>query len=177
MNAIRILFFIAVVMAASAEEIAVTVLASIDSNRIAAASLKKEVKNDMPDFTITYLHGPETMDVIGIYEGGHPSPFSARGKRLGEVKDIIAGQPIVWACWSQEIKGVTQYGAETFLPSRKTVATLNDGKKQEFIEQFHVFIMRRDLQALAAARKLATSIIKKGPNQMPVPVPGGVAHR
>ena len=116
----------------------------------------------MADFTITYLRGPELTDTIGIYEGGHPTPFSTRGKRLGEVKDSIAGQAVVWACWSQEVDGKIRYGAEVFLPSRRTIVSV--GKtKEEFEDQFHIFIIRDDLKALAEGRKLAASIIKKGP--------------
>ncbi len=176
MNAIRYLIFLALIAMVNAEELAVTVLASLDSERIAATGMKTEVKSDMPDFTITYLRGPATADVIGIYEGGHPSPFSARGKRLGEVKDSIAGQSVVWTCWSQEVEGKTHYGAEALFPSRRTVILVGE-KKDELMEQFHVFIYRGDLSSLVTARKLAASIIKQGPSKMPGPTPQGGAHR
>lgn len=153
----------ALVAAANAEELVVTVLASLDSDRIAASGMKTERKTDMPDFTITYLHGPEAGDVIGIYDGGYPSAFSKHGKRLGEVKDTIAGQPVVWTCWSQDVEGKTRYGAEALLPSRRTVITVG-GTKDESLEQFHVFIYRSDLKTLAMARKLAASIFRKGMN-------------
>jgi hypothetical protein len=161
----RLILFVALVAATNAEEISVTILASLDSDRIVATGMKTEEKKDMPDFTITYLRGPETTDAIGVYEGGHPTLFSTRGKRLGEVKDSIAGQSVVWVCWSQEVEGKRQYGAEALLPSRRTVVTFGE-KKEEFVTQFHVFIIRGDLNALAAARKLAASIIKRGPNRV-----------
>jgi len=123
--------------------------------------MKTEEAKDMPDFTITYLRGPDITDAIGIYEGGHPTLFSTRGKRLGEVKDSIAGQSVVWVCWSQVVDGKMEYGAETLLPSRRTVVRF-EGKQEEFVTQFHVFISRGDLKALAEARKIAASIIRSG---------------
>ena len=140
----------------------VTVLASVDLERVAATGLKVEYKRDMPDFTVTYLRGPQSTDVIGIYEGGYPSTFSSRGKPLGEVKDRIAEQPVVWVCWSEEKEGKKAFAAETLLPSRRIVF---GEKKSESVEQMHIFVYRGDLKSLAEARKLAGSIIKKGANK------------
>lgn len=167
MRVIRPIIFMVLFATANAEDLVVTVLASLDSERIAATGMKTEQKSDMPDFAITYILGPETTDSIGIYEGGHPSPFSTPGKnkRLGEVKDTIAGQSVIWVCWSEEAEGKTHFGAETIMPSRQTLAILAGGKKEVFMERFHIFIMRGDLKSLAVARKLAASFIKKGPNQ------------
>jgi hypothetical protein len=165
------ILFLAAVAATTAEEVAVTVLASLDPDRIAESGMKVEEKKDMPDFTLTYLRGPTTTDVVGVYEGGHPSPFSGRGKRLGEIKDGIAGQEVVWVCWTETVDGRTQYGAEALLQSRRTVVRF-EKKEEEFVTQFHVFVIRGDLKALAEARKLAARIIKRGPIQTPEPMSG-----
>src|SRR5690606_6903022 len=133
-------------------------------------------KKDMPDFTITYLQGPESTDVVGVFEGDYPTLFSTRGKRLGEIKDSIAGQAVVWICWSQVVEGKTQYCAEALLPSRRTVIRFGD-KQEESVTQFHVFIIRGDLKALAEARKLAASIIKKGPIQSTTDNDGAAPRR
>jgi hypothetical protein len=120
MNAIRVFLYLALITAAGAEEVTVTILAAIDLDHAAAVGLKKEVKTDMPDFTITHLYYPDTKEGVSIFEGAHPNPFSARDgrKRLGEVKDVVAGRSITWDCWSQDVAGSTEYGAEVLLPSR-----------------------------------------------------------
>ena len=157
------ILFLATLVAANAEQITRTVLASHDAERIAATGMKWEKKKNMPDFTVTYLQGPGSTDVIGIFEGEHPSAFSPRGKRLGEVKGTMAGESVTWVCWSEESAGKTQYGAEAFMPSRRTVIKFGD-KQEIVVTQFHVFVLRGDLQGLAAARKLAASLIRKGPS-------------
>lgn len=169
MKTIRYFIFLLIVAAAYADEVAVTVLASLDSDRITATGLKTEFKHDMPDFSITYLHGPETGDVIGVYEGGHPSPFGTRGKKLGTVKDSIAGQSVAWICWSKKEAGTKRFGAETFVQCRKILVTMPGAEKEEFVVQFHIFVLRGDLKALATARTIAASLIKKGPNQSTPP--------
>lgn len=150
-------------VAANAEQITRTILASLDAERIAATGLKLDEKKAMPDFTVTYLSGPGSTDVIGIFEGEHPSTLSPRGKRLGEVKGNMAGESVTWVCWSQESAGKTLYGAEAFMPSRRTVIKFGD-KQEIVVTQFHVFVLRGDLKGLAAARKLAPSLIRKGPS-------------
>ena len=171
-----LILFLATVAAANAEELAVTILASLDSEQVAATGMRVEEMKDMPDFTLTYLRGPGPTDVVGVYEGGHPSLFSEHGKRLGEIKDSIAGQAVVWVCWTEVVDGRTQYGAEALLPSRRTVVRF--GKKaEEFVTQFHVFVVRGDLKALAEARKLAASIIKKGPIQSTTDNDGAAPRR
>lgn len=170
------ILFLASVATTCAEEVAVTVLASLDPERIAASGMRVEEKKDMPDFTITYLRGPATTDVVGFYEGGHPNPFSGRGKLLGEIKDDIAGQKVVWVCWTETVDGRTQYGAEALLPSRRTVVRFEKNEK-EFVTQFHVFVIRGDLKALAEARKLAASIIKRGPIQSTTDNSGAAPRR
>jgi hypothetical protein len=157
----QLILFWALFATLSAEEIAVTILASIDHDRVAATGLKAEEKKNVPDFTITYLRGPEITDTIGIYEGGNPTLFSTHGNRLGEVKDRIAGRSVAWVCWSQVVDGKTHYGAEALLPSRRTVVRF-EKKEEEFVTQFHVFVIRADLKALAEARKLAASVIREG---------------
>ena len=174
MSAIRplsFLFLAALTVAAKAEAISTTVLAYVDLERMAATGLKIETKSDMPDFTITYLIGPETADSLGVYEGGYPSLFNTRGKKLGEVKDTVGGQSVIWTCWSEVVEGQTRYGAETVLPSRRTSISI-DGRQDDSVEQFHVFMYRGDLKALAAARKLAGEIIRKAPIQPAQPTRG-----
>jgi len=66
MSAIRVTFLFLLIAAAKAEDISTTVLASLDRDRITATGMKTETKSDMPDFTITYLIGPELADSIGV---------------------------------------------------------------------------------------------------------------
>ena len=160
------LIFLAFALVARAEKAEVVVLASLDSERVAASGLKIAHGRDMPDFTVTYLSGPEPNDVIGIYEGGFPSLFSSRGLRLGEVKDVIAGQRLVWICWSEEHEGQKMFGAEVLMPSRRTIVR---EAKSDYVEQFHLFVIRRDLKSLAEARRLMASLIRKGPPTAPPP--------
>ena len=174
MTTLRLLIFLTLVATANAQKSEVVVLASIDSEKVSASGLKVEHKRDMPDFTVTYLYGPESGDLIGIYEGAHPSLFSSRGKRLGEVRDNIAEKPVVWTCWSMEADGRKVFGAEVLLPSRRILFGV---PKVEFPQQFHVFIIRRDLKSLAEARKFAAGLIKNMPNKAPEPTPGSVTPR
>jgi hypothetical protein len=157
--------------AARAETI---IVASVDSEAVSASGLTIEHKRDMPDFTVTYLRGPHSEDVIGIYDGAHPSTFSSEGKRLGAVRDNIASQPVTWTCWTKQEEGEKLFGAEVLVLSRRIVA---GEEKTEFRQHFHVFIIHGDLKSLAEARKLAARLIKNGPNKAPEPTPGAVTPR
>jgi hypothetical protein len=174
MRTLRLLILFGLVPIANAQKPEVVVLAFVDAEKVAASGMAVEHKRDMPDFSIIYLRGPERNDVIGIFEGANPSTFGARGKRLGEIRDSIAGQAVVWACWSMEEEGKKLFGAEVLVPSRRIIV---GEKKDEILQQFHVFVVRSDLRTLAEARKVAAGLIKKTPNKAPEPTPGSVTPR
>jgi hypothetical protein len=161
-------------LAAFASDVDVTVLAELDEAAIAASGMRVDRKTDMPDFVVIYLRGPKENDAIGLYEGAHPSLFTPRGKKLGEVKDTIAGQAVVWSCWEEQRGGLRIVGAEALLISRRVVVREH---KEEFVQQFHVFVTRSDFRSLAEARQFVASLFKKKPNQSSEPTSGTVPPR
>ena len=161
MKLLCLLSFLVIALNAHAVDMEVVALASIDLDRVAASGLKVEHKTDMPDFTVTYLHGPEPTDVIGIYEGGHPSTFCSQKKQLGKVKGIIAEKPVEWVCWTEERNAKKLYGSEVLFPSRRITVP---GQKTEVTQEFHVWVFRSDLKSLAAARRLVSSLFRTEPS-------------
>ena len=64
------------------------------------------------------------------------------------------------------------------IPATHPWTVVRFGKnEEEFVTQFHVFVVRGDLKALAEARKLAASIIKKGPIQSTTDNDGAAPRR
>lgn len=157
MKSLCLLSILVLSLISQAADIEVVALASIAQDRVATTGLKVERKTNMPDFTVTYLHGPKPNDVIGIYEGSFPTMFVSSGKLLGRVKDTIAEKHVEWVCWSEEQEGKKRYGAETRLPSRRIIVR---EAKLEDSQEFHVWVIRSDLKALAEARKLAGSLFQ-----------------
>jgi len=166
---ILILFLLVFSLAgATTPKVEVAVFATIDLERAAASGLKLEQPGNLPDFKLTYLRGPGPTDVIGIYEGGFPTLFNTQGQRLEEIKGTIADQAITWICWSEEKDGKKLFGSETVISSSRMVVEFPEAKTESVV-LFHIFIMRQDSKALAAARNLASDLIKKGPNKALVP--------
>jgi hypothetical protein len=165
MKSFLLLIGLIFVWQAHAANVETVVLASLDLEKATSLGLRVTKRTDMPDFTITSFFGAKSTDVISVYEGGHPSTFSSRGKRLGEIKADVAEQRIVWVCWSEEQNGKRVFGAEFLMPSKRVII----GTNQFVDELFHVFAIRDDLQSLAEARILAASLIKKESNQSLVP--------
>jgi hypothetical protein len=174
MHLLRIFTFLGGALLACASEPRILVLAAIDFEQVAALGMQVERKRPVHDFTVTYIRNPSTGDELGIYEGGNPTLFSSRGKRLGEVKAVIAGEAATWICWSQENGGQTEYGAEVLIPSR---SVFHRNPDHEYQEEFHIFLVRPSLAALRSGRILAESIIRKVPNQAVQPTPGSVTPR
>jgi hypothetical protein len=174
MKLFAVLILLGTSLAGFASDVDVTVLAELDEAKIAASGMLVERKTDIPDFVVIYLRGPKENDAIGFYEGAHPSLFTPRGKKLGEVKDMIAGQSVVWSCWEERRGGAEIVGAEALLISHRVVVR---GHKEEFVQQFHVFVTRSDFKSLAEARLFAASLLKKKPNQSPEPTVMSVTPR
>lgn len=124
----------------------------------------KEQKHEGPDFMVTRFEFPSLKVQMGIYEGGHPSPFAERAKDVKTMKDNIGGQKAVWSIWNQPSDSGEMVMAETLITSRIIVYPATDGHPGfEYKEQFHIFITAPSQQARVAAQKIVRTLTKVGP--------------
>lgn len=175
MKLLLVFLLVLSVARASTPKVEEAVFATVDLERVAASGLKLEQPGNLPDFKLTYLRGPSTTDVIGIYEGGFPTLFNTRGERLAEIKGTIAGQAITWICWSELKDGKKLFGSEAVVSSSRMVVEVPEAKTESTV-LLHIFILRQDAKALTEARDFASKLIKKGPNKIPEPTPDGQVH-